>query len=264
MRYISTGDIHRSIAASLDLSTLEANLRAEHDAMIDARVDGVTISLADSKDPIVFDSRLAWKFVESAFKVHLVVDPAVSARRLHDRQGSVAEAYLSVEDAERGAEDRYQSEYRRFLLKYDADVSFLKNYHLVIDTSDASIDEVVSLISNSFQQTATESVLLNLSPRRIIPGVKVDQAEIGANWIRPAVGYARPFFFFLTGSTSVVEALRKKQSLMEAILAAEGGEEVTPGVSAIDFVNKNLSAEMVDSWELMNNIRFETRPIRLP
>lgn len=264
MRYVSTGDIHRSIAASLELSTLETNLRAEHDAMIDERVDGVTIRLARSEDPVVFDSRLAWKFVDTAFKVHLVVDPAVSARRLHGRQGSVAEAYLSVEDAERGAEERYQSEYRRFLSKYDADVSFLKNYHLVIDTSDATVDDVVSLISEGFRHPTLGPLILKLSPRRVLPGIKIGEtAETGANWKELTVGYARPFFFFLEGYHLISNALRDGRSLVDAVLVAEGKEEVMPGVSAADFVNRDLSAEIVAGWELMNGIRYETRPVHL-
>ena len=61
VKLVNTGDVERTIAASLNLSTLETNLHAEYDDMIDAQVDRVTKDLADSPDAIVFDSRMAWR-----------------------------------------------------------------------------------------------------------------------------------------------------------------------------------------------------------
>src|SRR5438552_1581595 len=72
-RYVSTGDIHRDIARSMNLSTLETNLLAERDRFIDSKVDGATRELSVAATaPIVFDSRIAWFMVAQAFKVRLL------------------------------------------------------------------------------------------------------------------------------------------------------------------------------------------------
>lgn len=82
MRLVSTGDVQRSIAKSLNMTTLETNWLAEKDAMIDAQVDSVTKELGSSQEPIIFDSRMAWKMVPTAFRVRLIVDTDVAAIRL--------------------------------------------------------------------------------------------------------------------------------------------------------------------------------------
>jgi CMP/dCMP kinase len=273
MRLVSTGDIHRSIAASLRLTTLETNLRAEHDEMIDAKVDGVTKELAGAEYPIVFDSRLAWKLVPGAFKVHLTVDPAVSARRLHRERHTDVEGYASVEEARKAAEERYQSEYRRFLTKYDADMSFLKNYHLVVDTSDASIDEVVAQIESAYHADSSRLADLRVSPVRLLPGrdptdtIKDPRQDPGTSPGQTsieeaslAVGYARPFFYMLDGLPAVSAAIRRGQSLITARLLAEAGEEVADGLSAEEYLCAMITPSWITTWEKENNLRFETVP----
>src|ERR1035438_1526358 len=231
MRLVSTGEVQRSIAASLSLSTLETNLRAEYDELIDAQVDSITKDLANAEEPIIFDSRMAWRMVPAAFKVHLVVDPAVAAIRLHKERSSEVEGYASVEEARNAAEERYQSERRRFLAKYDADVSVLQNYHLVIDASYAAIEEVAAQIESAYRSRTSNELSLYLSPRRVLPGrdpgEEADSLRFNGEASQgmidapdPVVGYSRPFFYVINGLSVVSQAIRRSQPLVKAVLLA--------------------------------------------
>src|SRR5690242_4378520 len=66
--YVSTGSVQREIAQTRHLSTLELNRIAEDDTNIDSRIDRVFAELK-GKDDIVVDSRMAWYFLPTSFKV---------------------------------------------------------------------------------------------------------------------------------------------------------------------------------------------------
>lgn len=237
MRLVSTGDIQRSMAKSLNLSTLETNWLAERDDMIDSQVDQVTKDLgASSTEPIVFDSRMAWRMVPKALKVHLIVDPAVAAVRLHNTRTSATEQYESATHARDLAEERYQSERRRFLSTYGVDVFRLRNYDLVVDTSTAPVEMVTDTVRRLIDAAADNAVetdpgarpRLFVQPRRILPDV-ADWAGGPRTGGAPRVGYSRPTFVSIGGHGGVLQAIELDQPLVEVDLVAEGTEPVHDG-----------------------------------
>lgn len=265
MDLVSTGDVQRTIAASLNLSTLEANLRAEYDDVIDDQVDRVTRDLADSPSARVFDSRMAWQFVTGAFRVHLIVDPAVASRRLYRERSSAVEGYASVADAKKAAEERYQSERRRFLAKYGVDVSLLQNYHLVVDSSDASVEEISNEIESAWRASASTKVSLRISPRRVLPG-RDPRKEIAIPSRSsipapdPGVAYVRPFIYGLQNQLTISQAIQDDRSLINAILLAEDSQEVELGISAAEYLSMEIRPEWIAEWEKIHNFNFETYP----
>jgi CMP/dCMP kinase len=272
MRLVSTGDVQRAIAKSLRMSTLETNYLAEKDAMIDAQVDSVTKELGSSEEPIIFDSRMAWKMVPNAFRVRLIVDTDIAAVRLYRERSSMVEGYTSVDEARKAAEDRYQSERKRFFAKYGVDISHLHNYHVVIDTSDASIDEVAREIESICQIESSAldvrvSPELRLSPKRVLPGYDPSQelfddlpsAPPSAD-PDPVVAYGRPFVYALKGQPMIRHAIKSGKSLMRAVLLAEGAETVTQGFSAEEYPHKVIRREWITAWEKKNGIRFSRYP----
>lgn len=93
MDIVSTGALQRELAASLGVSLLDVNKRAELDQSIDLRIDSIPQGKGAQTTSLIFDSRLAWHFVPNAFKLHLIVDPTVAAERLHrTRESSVGGA----------------------------------------------------------------------------------------------------------------------------------------------------------------------------
>lgn len=108
----STGKVQRSLAEELGISVLEMNQKMCEDHSFDKMIDNTTarISRENPEKKIVFDSRLAWNFVERSFKVFLSVSLTVAAERVYqDNRGNV-ERYISKEDAKEQlklrAEDR--------------------------------------------------------------------------------------------------------------------------------------------------------------
>ena len=234
---VSTGAIHRRIAASRGESALETNLAAESDEEIDRRIDGELVRRGREQDTIVFDSRMAWHFVPDALKVHLVVDPAVGATRMLGRSPTDVERYGSVEEAAARAEDRHASEQRRFLGKYDVDIDRLRNYDVVVDTSEATVVEVAEWVRAFHEDppSGTDTPALCLSPRRLLPleptpdeGRLAElQARLAADPrscdLRPTVAYDRPRFWVVDGHEVVSAAAGAGHHLLRTRLRTGGG-----------------------------------------
>jgi len=108
------GEMQRSTAASFGLTTLQANRLAEAEPALDEKIDNRLMALGKSQDEMIFDSRIAWHLIPDAFKVHLIADPEVAARRVLKRSISAVERYTTLAEAIKAAEERYQSERSRF------------------------------------------------------------------------------------------------------------------------------------------------------
>lgn len=262
---VSTGAIHRQIAASRGQSALQTNLAAEEDAAIDRAIDGELQRRAGLAEVTVFDSRLAWHFVPDAFKVHLVVDPSVGAARMASRVATAVETYADVDEAVAQAEERHASEQRRFLAKYDVDIDRLRNYDVVIDTTQATVEGVAGRLRELMAQVpeAAQRPVLALSPRRLFPtdypdGVLVE--ELPAADAVPVVGYRRPHFFVIDGHEAVAAALRADAALLTARLGAEGRDDVAGGVSAHADVAVAVDHHRLRAWEDAFGFRFPTSP----
>lgn len=261
-RLISTGMLQRDIAAKRGISTLQANLDAETDESIDEQIDGMLLNEGRTGPPTVFDSRMAWHFVPSALKIHIVVAPDVGAERIHNRTGSAVEKYDSLDAAQAGAEARAASEQARFLGKYQVDISRLRNYDVVIDSSDASQDDIVSLIERAMNPAAAPR--LWISPRRAIPA---------GGWIQypppdseqpmadgPIVCYARPYFFAIRRYRELSAAIRTGGGLISAKLEAEGDDVIVGDLSAAEYLRTETTLSSLHKWEDTHGFRFSHYP----
>src|SRR5476651_209625 len=112
-RYVSTGAAQRTIAQTLNMSTLDLNRIAENDRTIDHDVDAVFRHLS-TVDGIVVDSRMAWYFMPDSFRVRLVVSPQISARRIIEDKKRNAEKYSDAGSAIVKIMARAESEKLRF------------------------------------------------------------------------------------------------------------------------------------------------------
>jgi CMP/dCMP kinase len=145
-QYLSTGSIQRQLAAELGVDTLTMNRLADTDPTIDQRIDGVFVALNDDPTGYVVDSRLAWFFIPSSFKIYLRVDTHEAARRIMQDPTRNSEQYASADEAVEKIRARKASENVRFLAKYGADCANLHNFDVVIDTTNRSPEAVTDLI----------------------------------------------------------------------------------------------------------------------
>src|SRR2546423_4213592 len=220
VRRISVGDLYREMARQRGVTAVELNLHAELDDKIDHHVDRLQSDIATSGERLVVDSRLAWFFFRDALKVHLITDPTVAAHRVLGRPDSSVESYTSAAEARQRLAERSESERVRFIERYGADKTRLRNYDLVCDSTRATPEDIVARIIEALS-APPDGPRLFIDPLRIHPTA---DRGIGAGPVR--LGYARPHFFVIEGHRAVAAAVRDGRPLVRAALAAEADEPV--------------------------------------
>jgi CMP/dCMP kinase len=212
MRRISVGDLYRDMAAQRGLSALQINLHAELDDKIDHYVDQLQRDIAASGEHLIVDSRLAWHFFTGAFKVHLITDPAVAARRVLGRPADTVESYASVEEARIRLASRSESERIRFLTRYGVDKTHLHNYDLICDTTRATPEQIVERIVDALAEPAAGTEC-HIDPRRI------RSSHNGQNPAGPiVVAYALQQFWAVEGTSRLRSAQEDGTRLIRAML----------------------------------------------
>ena len=132
----STGKVIRQIASDHGVSVLEMNKLMEKDHKYDHEIDDTTarISRENPNKNILFDSRLAWNFVEKSFKVFLSVSLDVAAVRVSgDLTRGGVENYASLEEAKRQLKERAEAEDKRYKEIYNIEYFNMSNYNLILD-----------------------------------------------------------------------------------------------------------------------------------
>jgi len=145
--YLSTGAIQRKIAEEMGLTTLELNHLTDSRKDIDEKIDSYTRALNDTEDNYVVDSRLAWHFIPSSYKVYLLCDEDVAAQRISkDEDRTNDESNREVTHLIEKIKERRKSEQERFMRIYGINFGNLSNYDQLIDTAYFTPEEVVNLI----------------------------------------------------------------------------------------------------------------------
>ncbi len=150
--YYSTGIIMRELAEKAGMSICDYNKLITDDPTEDRKIDDRTreVAILRRDEHMIFDSRMAWFFAPDTFKVYVTVDPVVAAARvkIDPRPGepnSEVEIYHELEE-------RSKVEQARFIKFYGegADYYDLKNYNLIIDSTERSAEEVADAIWAAF------------------------------------------------------------------------------------------------------------------
>ncbi|MGL4209794.1 MAG: cytidylate kinase family protein [Candidatus Adiutrix sp.] len=171
----STGIIHRQIARQMDISTIELNELMRNDHKYDNLIDDEVFRISNERvgDRIVFDSRLAWHFAKSSFKISTVIDPRLAARRVIADNRGKEEVYLDEEDAVNKLSKRANIENIRFKEIYGIDNFEHNNFNLILDTTWLTPDELTDIAYNKCceyyagnNQAISEIIL---SPKSIYP-----------------------------------------------------------------------------------------------
>ncbi len=150
--FYSTGAAQRKIAAARGVTTLELNELCKTDPSIDNEIDSVFKTLPNENKNFVVDSRLAFFFIPSSFKVKLNVSETVAAERIfNDKTRTGERAYVDVAAAKSDLIARRALEVERFKRIYNVDIENECNFDYVIDTSDKTPEEIVALILKKFR-----------------------------------------------------------------------------------------------------------------
>lgn len=176
----STGKIQRAYAESLGITTLEMNRLMNSSPKYDHIIDDEVVRISKEKEgeAIIFDSRMAWHFVEHSLKVFLIIDPLIAAQRVIGTRTSSVEKYQSIDDAKTQLLERAKTENIRYKQIYGVDNFDYRNYDIIIDTSTLSPEEVADKIYEAYKQGEDfikQETIIYISPKNVYPTQKITE-----------------------------------------------------------------------------------------
>lgn len=183
-RIISAGSIFREIGTKKNTNVLEMTrqLTASNDTSVDYYIDNAMkeefLKVRDDEN-VIFDSRLAWHFLENTFNIFIVVSPYQAALRTYLTRKNEDEKYESLQETIDGLVERRVLENRRYKSIYNVNCEDLNNYDLVIDTSYISALEATDIIMECYKKkTLNQSYeKLWISPEFVFPTLSIDCIE---------------------------------------------------------------------------------------
>ncbi len=153
--YFSTGSLQRKLAAERGMNTLDMNKFSESTKDVDDYIDNFLRDIEAGRNgdkPYILDSRLAWHFVPSSFKVFIKVAPEIAARRvLSDKLRSNEPDNKDLQSTMDSLQARMKSECKRFKEYYNIDYRNESNFDLVVDSSHQTAEEVAAAIIKAYQ-----------------------------------------------------------------------------------------------------------------
>ena len=165
LKFHSGGSIFRSLATKYNMTPAEFSKYSEIHPEVDEEIDGELVKISENDENMAIDSRMAWHFVPGSFKLHLLVDTAVAAKRIMDENRGT-EKYPTIETAVEKIKARKASENKRYTEKYNVNPDDLNNYDLVVDTTYATPDEICDVIEKYLKEWENCSSFAKIWPKK--------------------------------------------------------------------------------------------------
>lgn len=240
----STGKIQREIADGMGIDTLELNRRMTEDSSLDHIIDDAVrdISVKRINDRLIFDSRMAWHFAVSTFKVYSYVEPYTAAKRVAADELRGREQYSSLEDAKDKLEERATLECERFKKIYGVDYSDYSNYDLVIDTTFITAEEAAEIIKaevGKFENGEYNGTKILVSPKAVYPAL--------ISGSKPEIKLCGGYNYILGGYKKFVNAASKGEKLIECYVSDKK-------------VPKHADLKKAEKYQLEGGFEYECLP----
>jgi cytidylate kinase len=269
---ISVGKIQRQLAQKYCMNTLEFNKYMETHPEIDEECDNMVTKYGNKESSLIFDSRLAWHFVPNSFKIHLLVDSTIAAKRIFNDDIRKNEKYNSIKEAKENIIERKKSETIRFNHQYDININDFNNYNLVIDTTYSSpegIFEKVLEVFNKWKQNIVSNKLF-FSPKSLIPTQNIREhsfqytKEISESiknhsyFEDSPVSIIKYFnsYFIYDGHKRTSAAIKNKYDIIPCELIGSEEFDLPIKQTVIEFLKDNYKLKNVYDWEAMHQFNF--------
>ncbi len=239
--YYSTGRIVRELAAKHGMDVKDFNVYMETHPEIDHEIDDGISALSELDKFLIIDSRMAWHFTKGTFKVYLSCDIEVAAARIMcaNRTGEHA---ASLEQTVADTKARRQSEMKRYFEQYGQDITDLKNYSLILDTTYAAPEEVAEALIGAFEAWRSEKLYTGalICPERLY--YADDSAEV------PEV-------------ERLAQALDMGEEIPEVTVFSEDGKfYVVDGVESVLAytmnMNTHIPARLIEKPDNIGDIKY--------
>ena len=137
---VNAGDVFRGFAKEHGMTLAEFGKLAESDASIDVKIDERQKEIANTRDDIILEGRLAGHMAEKALKVWIKAPIIVRVKRISGRESTSVDVMLD-ETIKREA-----SEAVRYKEIYEIDIEDLSVYDLVIDSGKWDQFEIMNIL----------------------------------------------------------------------------------------------------------------------
>lgn len=142
---VNAGDVFRGLAKEHGMTLAEFGALAESDASIDVKIDEHQKEIANTRDDIILEGRLAGHMAEKALKVWIKAPIDVRVKRISGREGASFDVMLD-ETIRREA-----SEAVRYKEIYEIDIEDMSVYDLVIDSGKWDQFEIVKILMTAIE-----------------------------------------------------------------------------------------------------------------
>lgn len=179
-RLISVGVIQRELAEKYGMTNLEFNKYMETHPEIDHECDNKVVEYGKSESNLILDSRLAWHFVPSAFKLHLLVNINIAGKRVFNDKVRKNESNADIDDTIANIKARKASEIKRFKEQYNVDIDNLSNYDLAIDTSFLTNEGTYEFLLDKINKWSNKQAFpkIWLSPKNLYPQKSIGELSL--------------------------------------------------------------------------------------
>ncbi|HON81630.1 MAG TPA: AAA family ATPase [Methanoregulaceae archaeon] len=139
---ISAGEVFRRMAAERGMGIAEFGRHAEKDPSLDHMIDERQKEIALSHEDIIVEGRLsAWFVPEADLKVWLFAPVECRVMRIQSR-----DTIAHLDRAAELTQEREASEALRYRTYYGIDIADLSPYHLVLNSSLLSVEELGEIV----------------------------------------------------------------------------------------------------------------------
>ena len=142
----SAGDLRGQIAMQHGLTIDQLNELGKKERWTDEECDKLIERMGKEQNNIIFDSRLAWHFIPNSVKLFLDVNLHEAAQRIFKKQRPDEKHQESVQGVYTMITQRIESDIARYKKWYNVDILDLKNYDVVIDTTQLTQEQTLKKI----------------------------------------------------------------------------------------------------------------------
>jgi cytidylate kinase len=149
----SVGGLRREIARKHGLTLAQLNKLGETHDWTDKEADRFQKELGKKQGNFVINSRLGFHFIPNSFKIYLHANLKTRAERVF-REKRKFEQFRSLKETEMALVEREKGDRLRYRKYYRIDISDMKHYDLVIDTTSLSKKQIVERIMEAMKSRA--------------------------------------------------------------------------------------------------------------
>jgi cytidylate kinase len=150
-KHYSIGDLRRQLAMKRGLTIAELNKLGERHDWTDREPDEMQKELGRTQDNFVIDGRTCFYFIPHSFKIYLHAELDVRARRV-SRDERKTEKFRRLKDAEHALLERDRSDRKRYQKYYRLDITKMRHYDLVIDTTSLTKRQILDRIMGAIKK----------------------------------------------------------------------------------------------------------------